>query len=107
MMKPSGSGLAQAQPLPQLPTSTANGSILAGTIASSSSTVAGAAAAAHSALAKPLLPFSITPPRQTGPSEAERKIEALTAQLEEELEKEEESEYFGEFGLTRREILTR
>lgn len=106
MMKPSGSGLAQAQPLPQLPTSTANGSILAGTIASSSSTVAGAAAA-HSALAKPLLPFSITPPRQTGPSEAERKIEALTAQLEEELEKEEESEYFGEFGLTRREILTR
>jgi LIM domain-containing protein len=51
-------------------------------------------AAAHSVL-KPLLPFSITPPRQNGPSEAERKIEALTRQLEEELEKEEESEYFG------------
>ena len=42
-------------------------------------------------------PFSITPPRQNGPSEAERKIEALTKQLEEELEKEEESEYFGKF----------
>jgi len=71
-----------------------NGSVLAGTIASSS-TMVGAGAA--SSLAKPLLPFSITPPRQNGPSEAERKIEALTKQLEEELEKEEESEYFGEF----------
>ena len=37
----------------------------------------------------------MTPPRQSGPSEAERKIEALTQQLEEEFEKEEESEYFG------------
>ena len=45
---------------------------------------------------KPILQFTVTPPRQTGPSEAERKIEALTKQLEEELEKEEESEYFGE-----------
>ena len=39
--------------------------------------------------------FTVTPPRQSGPSEAERKIEALTQQLEEEFEKEEESEYFG------------
>jgi len=41
------------------------------------------------------LQFTVTPPRQSGPSEAERKIEALTQQLEEEFEKEEESEYFG------------
>ena len=45
--------------------------------------------------AKPILQFTVTPPRQSGPSEAERKIEALTQQLEEEFEKEEESEYFG------------
>ena len=44
---------------------------------------------------KPILQFTVTPPRQNGPSEAERKIEALTQQLEEEFEKEEESEYFG------------
>jgi len=44
---------------------------------------------------KTLLQFSITPPRPPGPSEAEMKIEALTRQLEEEMEKEEESEYFG------------
>ena len=54
----------------------------------------GGGGTAHSML-KPLLPFSVTPPRQNGPSEAERKIEALTKQLEEELEMEEESEYFG------------
>ena len=46
---------------------------------------------------KPILQFTVTPPRQSGPSEAERKIEALTQQLEEEFEKEEESEYFGKF----------
>ena len=44
---------------------------------------------------KPILQFTVTPPRQAGPSEAERKIEALTQQLEEEFEKEEESEFFG------------
>ena len=75
-----------------------NGSILAGTIASSvtmSGSGGGAGSGAAHSVLKPLLPFSITPPRQNGPSEAERKIEALTKQLEEELEKEEESEYFG------------
>ena len=47
-------------------------------------------------VAKPLLQFNVTPPKQNGPSEAERKIEALTRQLEEEMEKEEEQgEYFG------------
>ena len=46
---------------------------------------------------KTLLQFSVTPPRPAGPSEAEMKIEALTRQLEEEMEKEEESEYFGNY----------
>ena len=44
----------------------------------------------------PLLPFSITPPRPAGPSQAEMKIEALTAQLEEEMEKKAEEEFFGQ-----------
>lgn len=46
---------------------------------------------------KSLLPYSITPPRPPGPSEAQRKIEELTRQLEEEMERQdEEGEYFGE-----------
>ena len=45
---------------------------------------------------KNLLPYNVTPPRPMGPTEAERKIEELTRQLEEEMEKqEEEGEYFG------------
>lgn len=45
---------------------------------------------------KSLLPYSITPPRPSGPSEAQRKIEELTRQLEEEMERQdEEGEYFG------------
>lgn len=48
---------------------------------------------------KSLLPYSITPPRPPGPSEAQRKIEELTRQLEEEMERQdEEGEYFGKFG---------
>lgn len=48
------------------------------------------------ALAKNLLPYSVTPPRPTGPSEAQRKIDELTRQLEEEIEQsEEQGEYFG------------
>lgn len=47
-------------------------------------------------MAKNLLPYNVTPPRPTGPTEAERKIEELTRQLEEEMEKnEEQGEYFG------------
>lgn len=47
---------------------------------------------------KSLLPYSITPPRPPGPSEAQRKIEELTRQLEEEMERQdEEGEYFGKF----------
>ncbi|KAK4879028.1 hypothetical protein RN001_007174 [Aquatica leii] len=45
---------------------------------------------------KNLLPYSITPPRPRGPTEAEKKIEEMTRQIEEEMEKhEEEGEYFG------------
>ncbi|XP_019868043.2 LIM domain-containing protein jub isoform X2 [Aethina tumida] len=45
---------------------------------------------------KNLLPYSVTPPKPRGPTEAERKIEEMTRQIEEEMEKhEEEGEYFG------------
>lgn len=45
---------------------------------------------------KSLLPYNVTPPRSAGPTEAERKIEELTRQLEEEMERnEEQGEYFG------------
>lgn len=44
---------------------------------------------------KSLLPYSVVP-RPIGRSEAERKIEELTRQLEEEMERnEEQGEYFG------------
>ncbi|XP_037919710.1 LIM domain-containing protein jub isoform X2 [Hermetia illucens] len=47
-------------------------------------------------IAKNLLPYNVTPPRPAGPTEAERKIEELTRQLEEEIERsEEQGEYFG------------
>ena len=47
-------------------------------------------------LSKTLLPYNVTPPRPAGPTEAERKIEELTRQLEEEMERsEEQGEYFG------------
>lgn len=50
---------------------------------------------------KSLLPYSITPPRPPGPSEAQRKIEELTRQLEEEMERQdEEGEYFGETSIS-------
>uniref|UniRef100_A0AAR5PKN1 LIM zinc-binding domain-containing protein n=1 Tax=Dendroctonus ponderosae TaxID=77166 RepID=A0AAR5PKN1_DENPD len=45
---------------------------------------------------KTLLPFSVTPPRPKGPTEAQKKIEEMTRQIEEEMERqEEEGEYFG------------
>lgn len=47
-------------------------------------------------LTKNLLPYSVTPPKSAGPTEAQRKIEELTRQLEEEIERsEEQGEYFG------------
>lgn len=49
-------------------------------------------------MGKNLLPYSITPPKPRGPTEAEKKIEEMTRQIEEEMEKrEEEGEYFGMF----------
>lgn len=45
---------------------------------------------------KNLLPYSVTPPKPRGPTEAEKKIEEMTRRIEEEMEKrEEEGEYFG------------
>ncbi|XP_018577751.1 LIM domain-containing protein jub isoform X2 [Anoplophora glabripennis] len=47
-------------------------------------------------MGKNLLPYSVTPPKPRGPTEAEKKIEEMTRQIEEEMEKhEEEGEYFG------------
>ena len=37
---------------------------------------------------KIMLPMMVTPPKSAGPSNAEKKLEALTKQLEEEMEKE-------------------
>ncbi len=70
--------------------------------AASTSTSTSASASASTSASAPglplhLLPFSITPPKKSGPSEAEKKIEAMTRQIEEQMEKEEEAEYFGEF----------
>lgn len=45
---------------------------------------------------KNLLPYSVTPPKPRGPTEAQKKIEEMTRQIEEEMERhEEEGEYFG------------
>lgn len=44
---------------------------------------------------KTLLPYNVTPPRRHGPSLAEKKIEALTKQLEDEMENNPEGEFFG------------
>ncbi|RWS12406.1 flocculation protein FLO11-like protein [Dinothrombium tinctorium] len=42
-----------------------------------------------------LLPYSVTPPRPKGPTEAEKKIEAMMKQIEDELENSPQGEYFG------------
>ncbi|XP_066540955.1 Wilms tumor protein 1-interacting protein homolog [Hoplias malabaricus] len=41
------------------------------------------------------LPYQVTPSRETGPSQAERRLEALTIELERELEMHVKKEYFG------------
>lgn len=43
------------------------------------------------------LSWQITPPRGVGPSEAEKKLAALTQQLEDELDQVPQGEYFGKF----------
>lgn len=45
--------------------------------------------------AKTFLPYNVTPPRPKGPTEAEKKLEALTKQLEDEMENNPEGEFFG------------
>lgn len=44
---------------------------------------------------KTLFPYSVTPPRPKGPTEAEKKIEALMKQLEDEMDTSPEEEFFG------------
>uniref|UniRef100_H3A5I9 WT1 interacting protein n=1 Tax=Latimeria chalumnae TaxID=7897 RepID=H3A5I9_LATCH len=41
------------------------------------------------------LPYQVTPSRDSGPSQAERRLEALTLELEKELEMQMKKEYFG------------
>ena len=41
------------------------------------------------------IPYQVTPPKQKGPTEAEKKLMALTKQLEEEMEATSQGEYFG------------
>lgn len=43
------------------------------------------------------LPYQVTPSRDSGPSPAERRLEALTLELEKELEMHMKKEYFGEY----------
>ena len=56
----------------------------------------GTTTSSSSSSKQPLLQFNVTPPKPAGPTEAERKIEDLTRQIEEQMEKEEKAEYFGE-----------
>ena len=41
------------------------------------------------------LPMQVTPPQRNGPSEAEKKLEALTQELETQMERHPQGEYFG------------
>ena len=43
------------------------------------------------------LPMQVVPATPTGPSEAERKVEALTQELESQMEKHPQGDYFGEY----------
>lgn len=43
------------------------------------------------------LPYQVTPSRESGPSQAERRLEALTLELEKELEMHMKKEYFGRY----------
>ena len=44
---------------------------------------------------KPRLPYNVKLPKVNGPSEAERKLELLTRELEKEMDEKEKQEYFG------------
>lgn len=43
------------------------------------------------------MPYQVTPSRESGPSQAERRLEALTLELEKELEMHMKKEYFGRY----------
>ena len=45
--------------------------------------------------------YQVTPPQPRGPSEAEKKLMALTQELEDELESKSQGEYFGKFSFLR------
>ena len=49
-------------------------------------------------LKSPVLPVQVTPPKTVGPTEAEKKLEVLTQELEAQLEKNPQGDYYGEFG---------
>ena len=42
-----------------------------------------------------MLSFNVTPPKSMGPSEAEKRLEEIEKQIEEQMEKEEQAIYFG------------
>ena len=46
---------------------------------------------------KPKLPYNVKLPKVDGPSEAEKKLELLTRELEKEMDEREKQEYFGKF----------
>ncbi|XP_053126449.1 Wilms tumor protein 1-interacting protein isoform X2 [Hemicordylus capensis] len=54
-----------------------------------------AASMPYGPAAKFRIPFQVTPSRESGPSQAEKRLEALTAELEKELEMHRKKEYFG------------
>ncbi|XP_053255289.1 Wilms tumor protein 1-interacting protein isoform X1 [Podarcis raffonei] len=53
------------------------------------------AAKGAAAVSKFRLPYQVTPSRESGPSQVERRLEALTLELEKELEMHMKKEYFG------------
>lgn len=58
----------------------------------------GASARARAPGPRLKLPYQVTPARESGASQAERRLEALTLELERELEMHMKKEYFGKVG---------
>uniref|UniRef100_A0A3Q3L0J1 WT1 interacting protein n=1 Tax=Mastacembelus armatus TaxID=205130 RepID=A0A3Q3L0J1_9TELE len=65
------------------------------TVGSPSSFTYGMATKTASSGQRLKLPYQVTPSRESGPSQAERRLEALTLELERELEMHMKKEYFG------------
>lgn len=65
------------------------------TIGSQSSFCHGVSSKTASSCQRFKLPYQVTPSRESGPSQAERRLEALTLELEKELEMHMKKEYFG------------